>query len=123
MNMQHILFPALDELPFGKKGSYNISEYLKGPVQWSILKLFRYLTETKKYPAPFVYGTAYVAFLRDHLRSAITDKTSIINDLFMTSIALEKLDDSNSLSSERQFHKYSNIVMFYLIEKALNNED
>jgi hypothetical protein len=123
MNMQHILFPDLDEVPFGKKGSYNIKEYLKGPVQWSIRKLFRYLTETSQYPAPFVYDKPYSVFLRDHLTALIDDKSNTLNDLYMTGAALESLDASDSLSCESQLHKYSNIVMFYLFEKALEDED
>ncbi len=53
LNLQHILYPLLDHVPFAKKGSYNTKEFLKGPYYWSFVKALRYLTDRKKYPSTF----------------------------------------------------------------------
>lgn len=122
MNMQHILFPALDKVHFGKKGIYNVEEYLKGPLYWSAIKGYRYLNQKKRYPPPFSYNEQYTDFLRVNFKTIISDKSTALSCFYETGKALNNLDSSVSLFSESQLHKYTNIVMFYLFENALINE-
>ena len=118
MHLQHILYPGLDRVPFGKKGSYDTTEYLKGPMYWSAVKSYRYLTERRKYPPSFAYGETYRSFLTEALEQALSSRYST-NDFFDTEKALAELKGSAPLTSERHLHKYSNIVMFNLLEQEL----
>ena len=118
MRVQHILFPGLDNVPFGKRGYYTTSEYLKGPLFWSAVKGYRYLTDRRRFPPSFAYGENYRSFLIEGLENAIESRSSV-NDCFETGKALSDLKSSGALPSEKLLHKYSDIVMFFLLEQKL----
>jgi hypothetical protein len=118
MRVQHILFPGLDHVPFGKRGYYTTSEYLKGPLFWSAVKGYRYLTDRRRFPPSFAYGENYRSFLIEALEHAIESRSSV-NDCFETGKALSDLKSSGALASEKLLHKYSDIVMFFLLEQKL----
>ena len=118
MRVQHILFPGLDNVPFGKRGYYTTAEYLKGPLFWSAVKGYRYLTDRRRFPPSFAYGENYRSFLIEGLENVIESRSSV-NDCFETGKALSDLKVSGALTTERLLHKYSDIVMFYLLEQKL----
>ncbi len=114
LNVQHILYPGLDCVPFAKRGSYNTKEFLRGSLFWAVLKTVRYLIERKKYPATFSYNKAYRSFLKKWLNEIIADKNSPINGIYDVVNALIVLERQPGLTMESPLHRYSNIVMHYL---------
>jgi len=114
MKLQHLLYPELDSVPFGKRGSYSNSEYLLGPVPWSIIKGFRYLTERRGYPSSFIYGTEYGEFLDGALGEAAAEG-SPARDLYDVDQACASVDKLNFPLTEKHLHKYSDIVTFNMM--------
>lgn len=114
LKLQHIFYPALDKAYYAKKGTYNTSEFLRGPLYWSAIKAMRYFLERKKYPPTFSYGQSYIAFLNKFLNEIAVDKTSPINDIYNVPLALKSLKEQESLTTESTLHRYSNIVMHYM---------
>ena len=111
MGIQHLLSPGLDSVPFGKRGYYNTSEYLRGPLAWSIVKGYRYLTDRRKYPPSFAYGTEYKEFLGGALAQACSDN-SPAGDFYDTGAASASLAALKFPLSEKHLHKFSDIVTF-----------
>ncbi len=118
MQLQHLLYPGLDHVPFGKRGSYNTREYLMGPLCWSAVKGFRYFSDRRKYPPSFAYGEAYRFFLEGRLEKAV-DSRCLTNDYFDTGKAVAALKASPPMTTERHLHKFSNIVMFNMLEQEM----
>jgi hypothetical protein len=114
LNIQHILFPTLDDIPFAKRGSYNTSEFLKSKLYWSIIKGYRYLFEKKNFPPSFAYNTEYKKFLEKWLNEIMLDRTSEINAVYDVTNALASLKNSPVLDSEKKLLPFSGIVMHYL---------
>ena len=114
MGIQHILYPELDTVPFGKRGSYNTSEYLRGPLLWSLVKGFRYLTDRKKYPPSFSYGREYAGFLAGMLDEAkrVRSTAGRYYDLERASVNLGELEFP---LQEKDLHKYSAIATFHML--------
>jgi hypothetical protein len=118
MQLQHLLYPGLDLVPFGKRGTYNTLEYLRGPLYWSAVKGFRYVSDRRKYPPTFAYGEAYRSFLTGLLEQA-GDSRCLTNDYFDTEKALAALKASPPMTAERHLHKFSDIVMLNMLEQEL----
>lgn len=114
MRLQHLLYPELDSVPFGKRGSYSNSEYLLGPVPWSIIQGFRYLTQRRGYPPSFIYGTEYGEFLRGALGEAGSG-SSPARDLYDVDQARVSFEKLNFPLTEKHLHKYSGIVTFNMM--------
>ncbi|MCD4674406.1 MAG: hypothetical protein K8S18_00190, partial [Desulfobacula sp.] len=114
LNIQHILYPDLDTMPFAKQGNYNTKEFLVGSYYWTFLKSLRYFTEKKKYPATFAYSEKYKKFIMKWLNEIVADKNSVIHSIYDVQLAINKLTNSVNLTAENQWHSYSNIVMQYL---------
>lgn len=114
LKLQHLFYPALDKAYFAKKGTYNISEFLRGPLYWSAIKAMRYIVERKKYPPTFSYDQSYISFLNKYLNEIALDKASPINDIYNVPLALKSLKEQKSPTTESALHRYSNIVMHYM---------
>ncbi len=114
MGIQHLLFPGLDTVPFGKRGFYNNTEYLRGPLSWSLVKGYRYLTDRKKYPSSFSYGREYMLFLSRALRES-ADSRSSASEFYDTTIAEESLKREVFPLQEKHLHRYSAIVTFKML--------
>jgi hypothetical protein len=121
LRIQHLLFPEFDDIPFGKKGSYSTREYLRGPVYWYTLRGYRYLTDRSKYPPSFAYGSSYREFLYDGL-TRVRASQSVIKDIYDIGRALMQLRQIPGLTSEKFFHRYSNIIMFHILDQKLKDE-
>ena len=121
MRIQHLLCPELDDIPFGKKGSYSTREYLRGPAYWYAVRGYRYLADSSKYPPSFAYGKSYREFLNEGLDKTRASK-SVIKDIYDIDRALIKLRQIPGLTSEKFFHRYSNIIMFHILEQKLKDE-
>jgi len=121
MRIQHMLYPELDDIPFGKKGSYSTREYLRGPVYWYALRGYRYLTDRSKYPPSFAYGNSYREFLEEGL-AKVRASQSVIKDIYDIDRALIKLKQIPGLTSEKFYHRYSNIIMFHILDQKLKDE-
>jgi len=119
LNVQHLLYPLFDEIPFAKRGSYNTKEFLKGKLYWSLVKSWRYLSEEKKYPPSFSYNNEYKLFLIKWLNEIRLDKTSEIHAIYDIPGALKAISISPVLTTEQQLLPYSFIVMHYLQLKYL----
>lgn len=114
LKLQHIFYPALDKAYYAKKGTYNTSEFLRGPLYWSAIKAMRYFLERKKYPPTFSYGPNYISFLYKFLNEIALDEASPINDIYNVPLALKSLKEQENLTTESTLHRYSNIVMHYM---------
>ena len=117
LNIQHILFPEMDELLFAKKGVYNIKEFRKGKYYWSLLKIIRYFSDKRNYSPTFKYNNNYKKFLNKWLLKILSDKNSAINDIYNVDKAVSSLEFLGNLTQEKYFHRYSNIVMHYMQSK------
>ena len=114
MGIQHLLFPELDSVPFGKRGSYNNSEYLRGTLFWSIVKGYRFLTERKKYPPSFGYGKEYGDFLAGVLTDAVAGE-SPVKEFYDVQGAAAGLGKLVFPLQERHLHKYSAIAALHMM--------
>jgi len=114
LNVQHILYPLFDAIPFAKRGSYNTKEFLKGKLYWSLVKSWRYLSEEKKYPPSFGYNNEYRLFLIKWLNEIRLDKASNIHAVYNIHEAIKSISNSPILTAEKQLLAYSFIVMHYL---------
>ena len=121
MRIQHLLYPKFDDIPFGKKGSYNTREYLRGPVYWYAMRGYRYMTDRSKYPPSFEYGNIYREFLYEGL-GKVRASQSVIKDFYDIDRALMQLRQISGLTSEKFFHRYSNIIMFHILDQKLKDE-
>ena len=114
LKAQHKLWPEFDTIPFGKRGSYNTVEFLKGPFYWSLIKTIRYFRESKMYPVTFCYDEAYRQFLNKWFRRIISDSHTPINDIYDLKKARNSFESIRMPASEKELMPYSNIVMHYL---------
>lgn len=114
LNIQHILYPGMDEIPFGKRGSYNTKEYLRGGLYWSIIKTLRILYQRRTFPANFAYGISFKSFLLRKLNDLYTDKNHLLNEYFDIKQAISELNSIDGPRVEKELHKFSNIVMLYI---------
>lgn len=121
MRIQHQLYPGLDNVPFGKRGSFSTREYLQGLGSWVITKGYRYIADRSHYPPSFVYGDGYREFIDESLREII-DSGAPVSRFYDTDRALSGLRREVRLKSESAWHRYSNIVMFHILDQKLNNE-
>jgi hypothetical protein len=113
MMLQHILYPGLDNIPFGKRGSYNNLEYMRGPVFWSIVRGYRYIAERRSYPPSFSYGFEYRKFLKKFLLLARSG-SSPAKDFYSLDSAITRLENLNLPAPEKVLHRFSDIVMFHM---------
>lgn len=114
LNIQHILFPEMDEVSFGKRGSYNTSEFLRGKYYWSFIKTLRYILHRKKYPVNYNYSKTFRNFILKHLLDLDNEGGHILNDYYDISKAISALLSINKNTSEVEMHRFSDIVMLYL---------
>lgn len=115
LNIQHILFPEMDHIPFGKRGSYNTKEFLNGKLYWTIAKTLRYLVQRQKYPVTYSYGQPFISFLIKLLNELNADKNHALHTFFDVSLALSALKEMNGDFGEGAMRKFSNIVHLYLL--------
>ncbi len=121
MQIQHQLCPDLDNIPFGKRGSFSTREYLQGLGSWILTKGYRYIADRSHYPPSFVYGDGYREFIDESL-TEIMGSGAPVSKFYETGRALSGLSQEVRLKSESAWHRYSNIVMFHILEQRLNNE-
>ncbi len=114
LNIQHKLFPEMDTIAFGKRGTYNTREYLKGPLYWSFMKTLRYVFQRMSYPVSYSYGVSYKKFLTKILREIESDKGHILHEFFDVSEAVLQLDRVSDFKGEKSIRRYSNIIQLYL---------
>jgi len=114
MGIQHRLAPDLDSVPYGKRGSYNNSEYLRGTLFWSLVKGYRFITERKKYPPSFAYGKEYGHFLSGVLSEKVTPE-SPLNDFYDVPGAVAGLGKLVFPIQEKHLHKYSAIAALHMM--------
>ena len=122
LNIQHLLFPDMDSVPFGKRGSYNSREFLRGKYYWASVKATRYVLQRKKYPPTFVYGQSYRNFLLLHLEALSENKTHVLHELFDIERAITHLKSLTGNTNEVAMHKFTNIVQLYLQLNHYNNQ-
>ena len=113
LNVQHILYPAMDGVPFGKQGSYNTNEFLKGRYYWSAVKSYRYLIQRNQYPVTYAYGNSFRGFILKSLLELQSDRSHILNQYFDVSSAISTLRSIKGAAGEGSMHRFSNIVMLY----------
>lgn len=121
LNIQHILYPLMDEIPFAKRGSYNTKEYLKGKFYWSLVKSVRYLFQRHKYPVTYEYGPIFREYLIKQLLELNSDKNHILNQYFDISAALTNLRSIKGNTNEASMHRFSNLVTLYKQSKLYIN--
>ena len=120
LNLQHLLFPDMDSVPFGKRGSYNSIEFLRGKYYWTAVKAIRYLLQRQKYPPTYVYGQSFRNFLLQHLKALNEDKGHVLHQYYDVQQAIIKLKSVTGNTNEEAMHKFTNIVQLYLQLKHFN---
>lgn len=121
LNIQHIIYPELDVVPFGKRGSYNTKEFLRGRIYWSLVKSARYFLQFQKYPPSFSYDQSFRNFLLNILSQLQHDKANVLNHYFDTDKAIKDLHEIKGKNHESELHRFSNIVQLYLqLQKGHN---
>lgn len=117
---QHDLCPEMDNVKFGKRGEYSTQEYLKGKLFWSVIKTLRYLLSRKKHPANYKYNRIFLNFLLDHLKSIKSDSKNELNQIFDIEQLVKDLENYNGNFSEKSLKKFSNVVMYNLYKKKID---
>ena len=120
LNVQHLLYPEMDTIPFGKRGSYNTKEFLRGKYYWSAVKTLRYLFQRQKYPATYTYGPLFRKFLHKHLSELNNEKSHPLHEIFNIGAAISSLESITGNTDEAAMHKFSNIVQLYLQLQQFN---
>ena len=123
LNIQHILYPEMDPVPFGKKGSYNTKEFLKGKYYWAAIKAMRYVLQRQKYPVTYGYGQLFRNFLLKHLTALNKDKEHVLHEIFNIPGAISALKSITGNTGEGTMHKFSNIVQLYLEMEYFNKNN
>lgn len=113
LNIQHILCPAMDEIPFAKRGSYSTKEFLRGRLYWTAVKGLRFFLQSSKYPPSFAYQSGFRDFLNNHLQELNKEKDNLLHEFFDIPKALSDLRQVKFPSPEGPLHRFSNIVMLH----------
>jgi asparagine synthetase B (glutamine-hydrolysing) len=114
LNIQHILFNEMDEVHFGKRGSYNTKEFLKGKYYWTAIKTIRYFFQRHKYPVTYSYGQEYRAFILKIFYIIKGNNDNDVQKYFDIELAIRELEAITGETNEEQMHKFSNIIQLYL---------
>ena len=120
LKIQHDLCPEMDNVKFGKRGEYSTREYLKGKVYWSVIKTLRFLLNRKKHPANYKYNRIFLNFLLDHLKCIKSDSANELNQIFDIEQLITDLENYNGNFSEKSLKKFSNVVMYNLYKKRID---
>ena len=113
IEIQHILYSNLDKVFFAKKGTYNAYEFRKGVFYWSFLKIYRYFFKKTINKSSFTYSEAYKTFIEDKLKFIYDDKGSIIHKYYDLSKAQKNLKIDGLIKSEKNWHRYTDIITIY----------
>lgn len=113
LKIQHLLCPSMDNVPFGKQGTYNTNEFLRGRYYWSILRVYRYLSQRSQYPVTYSYGHSFRTFVLKNLLSLQSDRGHILHQYFDIKKAISALNSIKGNTVESPTHKFTNIVMLY----------
>lgn len=113
LNIQHILCPAMDNVPFGKRGSYTTSDFLKGRLYWTMVKGLRYFSDRKKYPASFSYDFNFRNFLMNELLNLANNETHNLHYYYDVNDAISSLNAIEGNTGEAELHRFSNIVSLF----------
>jgi hypothetical protein len=111
LNIQHVLYPDLDQYNFAKKGYFNTKEFLGNKTILTLLRAFRYYTDKQKFSPTYTYGKNYVDYIQNNLIKIRNSNQDDINDLFNLNSALKGVENKAYGSQEKHWHRYSNIVM------------
>lgn len=114
LKIQNILCSEMNSINFGKRGSYNTNEFLKGKYYWSFIKTLRYFLNSEKYAINYEYTLLFREFLLKKLLMLEQDKYNILHSLFDIPEAISSLSHIEGASTEKAMLKYSNIVQLYL---------
>lgn len=121
LNIQHILLNEMDEVHFGKRGSYNTKEFLKGKYYWTVIKTIRYFFQRQKYPVTYSYGQVYRGFLLKSLFEIKRNTDNIVHQFFNIDQSIKELEVVKGETNEELMHKYSNIIQLYLQLKKFSS--
>jgi hypothetical protein len=113
LNIQHILCPQMDDILFGKRGSYNSKEFLRGRLYWSLVKSLRYIFQRQKYPPSFVYDSSFIKFLLTNLKALQNDANNMLHEFYDVPKAISQISNVALPAAEGSLHRFSNIVMCY----------
>lgn len=114
LNIQHKLYPKMDTVPFGKRGSYNPKEFLRGKYYWAVIKSIRYLMQRQNYPPSYVYGKSFRDSLLQHLVALNKDKNNVLHEIYDVQKAINQLKSVTGVTNEAAMHRFTNIVQLYL---------
>ena len=110
--IQYQLSPELRNIPFAKKGNYTLLDYRKGPLFWSVKKVFNHLRE-KKYPPNFNYDINYLSWIKEKLEEINANKNLKIHRYFDVSKAMKEIQKTSKITfSESELLPYTRIIMF-----------
>lgn len=119
LKLQHKLYPQLSNVPFAKKGNYTTKDYLRGNLYWSLIKVFNFLRDKRKYPPTFVYNESYYQFVQQELTAISNNTNHPIHKFYDLDAALKSLSVKQNLTQEKQWHRYTNILSSYHYFNAL----
>ncbi len=113
IEIQHILYSNLDKVFFAKKGTYNAYEFRKGIFYWSFLKIYRYFFKKTINKSSYIYSKVYKNFIEERLDFIYNDKGSMIHNYYDLRKAVENLKKDIIIKSEKNWHRYTDIITFY----------
>lgn len=119
IHIQNSLCMQMNSIPFGKRGSYSVNDYLKGRYIWSLKRSINYLIESqRKYPPNYLYSNAFVDFVRYQLkkiRNSINEE-----DHFNIDAAISDLSNLSCSVNELQLKPFTNLLMMNLYRDVKN---
>jgi hypothetical protein len=118
LNIQHLLCPEMDNIPFGKRGSYTTGEFLRGKYYWAAIKSIRYVLQRQKYPVTYAYGIPFREFLYKNLVALNSETNHALHTSYDIPKAISALQSFSGNSGEALMRRYSDIVMLYLQMKG-----
>lgn len=111
INVQHLLYSALDTYHFGKKGFFNPGEFLGNKIYLASLRAYRNYFNKKAFPPSFTYGKDFHKFIYHELGRIQKEKKPDIDQIFNVSAAMDVLRKDSIGSQEKYLHRFTNIVM------------
>ncbi|MCK5607636.1 hypothetical protein KAR91_37475, partial [Candidatus Pacearchaeota archaeon] len=105
------LYPKLLDYPLSN--GYKPREYLMGWWYYVPTKMLRDFRHKKKFPPTFSYGKWYIDFVKEHSQNISSD----IWDIYDRKKYMNALEKSTHNIDEGYWHKFSNPILFDLVEK------
>jgi hypothetical protein len=118
LNIQHILYPALDKYYFAKKGYFNTKEFLGNKAKLTFLRAYRNYTSHHNFKPTFSYGKSYKNFIYSELIKIRENSNNPLHEIFNVNKAIITMNQNDVGSQEKHWHRFTNI---YMLDRFINH--